>query len=389
MISYSKQVIDSKEIRAVSKVLKSEYLTQGPLVKKFEEKISNYCNSKHAIAVNSATSGLHIACMTLGVKKNDIVWTSAISFVASANAAVYCSADIDFLDISLEDYNIDIKSLEKKLIVAKRKNKLPKVIIVVHFAGNPCQMKEIYLLKKKYKFKIMEDNCESLGSSTKSKKLGTFGLASSHSLYYGHHISTIEGGLVSTNNRDLYNIFLAIRAHGWARDMEENYKKKLEKKYKIDEFDSLYTFYYSGFNIRSTDLNATIGINQLKKINKISNIRNRNFYYYKKNLQQFWSQNSQLDLLSSFGYATFIKNRTEVFKYLKSHKIQSRPLICGNMGQQPFYKKKFTNQKLLKNASFVNKYGIYLPNHASLEPKNLDYIIKHFKSFAKPIFFKS
>ena len=103
MISYSKQIIDSKEIRAVSKVLKSEYLTQGPLVKKFEEKISNYCNSKHAIAVNSATSGLHIACMTLGVKKNDIVWTSAISFVASANAAVYCSADIDFLDISLED----------------------------------------------------------------------------------------------------------------------------------------------------------------------------------------------------------------------------------------------------------------------------------------------
>ena len=145
MISYSKQVIDSKEIRAVSKVLKSEYLTQGPLVKKFEEKISNYCNSKYAIAVNSATSGLHIACMTLGVKKNDIVWTSAISFVASANAAVYCSADIDFLDISLEDYNIDIKSLEKKLIFAKRKNKLPKVIIVVHFAGNPCQMKEIYL----------------------------------------------------------------------------------------------------------------------------------------------------------------------------------------------------------------------------------------------------
>ena len=116
MISYSKQVIDSKEIRAVSKVLKSEYLTQGPLVKKFEEKISNYCNSKHAIAVNSATSGLHIACMTLGIKKNDIVWTSAISFVASANAAVYCSADIDFLDISLEDYNIDIKSLEKKII---------------------------------------------------------------------------------------------------------------------------------------------------------------------------------------------------------------------------------------------------------------------------------
>ena len=153
MINYSKQSIDSKEIRAVSKVLKSDYLTQGPLVKKFEKEISDYCNSKHAIAVNSATSGLHIACMSLGVKKNDIVWTSAISFVASANAAAYCNADIDFLDISLDDFNIDIQGLEKKLIIAKRKNKLPKVIIAVHFAGNPCQMKQIYSLKKNISLK--------------------------------------------------------------------------------------------------------------------------------------------------------------------------------------------------------------------------------------------
>ena len=126
MINYSKQAIDSKEINAIKKVLRSDYLTQGPLVKKFEKKISNYCNSKHAIAVNSATSGLHIACMSLGVKKNDIVWTSAISFVASANAAVYCNADIDFLDISLEDFNIDIQSLEKKLIAAKKKTNCQK-----------------------------------------------------------------------------------------------------------------------------------------------------------------------------------------------------------------------------------------------------------------------
>ena len=149
MINYSKQTIDYKEINAVSKVLRSNYLTQGPLVEKFENKISSYCKSKYAVAVNSATSGLHIACLSLGIRKKDVVWTSAISFVASANAAAYCGARIEFIDISLNDYNLDITSLKKKLIEAKKKDKVPKAIIVVHFAGNPCQMDEIYLLKKK------------------------------------------------------------------------------------------------------------------------------------------------------------------------------------------------------------------------------------------------
>ena len=127
MINYSKQTIDFKEISAVSKVLRSNYLTQGPLVEKFEKKISSYCKSKYAVAVNSATSGLHIACLSLGVKKNDIVWTSAISFVASANAAAYCGAQIEFLDISLNDYNLDIISLKKKLLEAKKKTRFQKL----------------------------------------------------------------------------------------------------------------------------------------------------------------------------------------------------------------------------------------------------------------------
>ena len=169
--------------------------------------------------------------------------------------------------------------------------------------------------------------------------------------------------------------------------MDKSYRKKLEKKFNINEFDSLYTFYYSGFNIRSTDLNATLGINQLKKINKISKIRHENYFHYKKRLDNFWYQQSNLKILSSFGYATFVKNRLEVFKYLRSKKIQSRPLICGNMGQQPFWKKKFVNQKKLNNAYFVNRYGIYLPNHASLSFKDIDYITKCFKQIAKPIFF--
>ena len=168
----------------------------------------------------------------------------------------------------------------------------------------------------------MEDNCESMGSSIKKKKLGTFGIASSHSLYYGHHISTIEGGLVSTNDKNLHNIFMAIRSHGWARDMDKIQRKILEKKNKIDEFKSLYTFYYSGFNISDpSDFNANLGINQLKKIKNITKIRFNNFMAYKKNLKNFWSQKSKLDIISSFGYATFVANRLEVYRFLKSKKL--------------------------------------------------------------------
>ena len=226
-----------------------------------------------------------------------------------------------------------------------------------------------------------------MGSYQKNKNLGTFGLACSHSFYFGHHISTIEGGMVSTNDKKFYNLSLAIRSHGWARDVQKTFRSKLEKKFNVDEFKSLYTFYYSGLNVRSTDFNANIGLEQLKKIKNISRIRHRNFYRYQKNLEKFWSQKSSLKLVSSFGYATFVENRLEVFKYLKSKKIQTRPLICGNIGQQPFWKKKLITKNKLPNAEFVDKYGIYLPNHANLTIKDIDFISKIFLTLAVPFFF--
>ncbi len=212
-------------------------------------------------------------------------------------------------------------------------------------------------------------------------------MASSHSFYYGHHISTIEGGMISTKDRKFYNLALAIRSHGWARDMEKKFRLNLEKKFKIDEFKSFFTFYYSGFNIRSTDFNACIGIEQIKKIHQIAKIRQKNFLRYKSNLKSFWFQKSDLSILSSFGYATFVKNRLEVYKYLKSKKIQSRPLICGNIGQQPFIKKNIKTFFNLDNAKFVDKYGIYLPNHTNLSLQDIDFISKKFSNVAQPISF--
>ena len=170
-----------------------------------------------------------------------------------------------------------INSLER--ICKKYK---PGLVLVVNVLGHSNNFQKLKSLKRKYNFQLLEDNCESLGSKTNKGRLGTIGLASSHSFYYGHHISTIEGGMISTNDKKFYNLSLSIRSHGWARDVQKKFRLNLEKKFKIDEFKSLFTFYYSGFNVRSTDLNASLGIEQLKKIRKISLIRQMNYNRYKK-----------------------------------------------------------------------------------------------------------
>jgi CDP-6-deoxy-D-xylo-4-hexulose-3-dehydrase len=366
---------------------KRKYLNQSKVTKSFENKFSKFLKKKYSTFVNSGSSANLLIAQTLlegNYLKNKVAILPAVSWSTTVSPYLQLGYKIMLCDCNKKSLGIDTGHLEK---MCKKYN--PGVLILVNVLGHSNDYERILFLKKKYKFQIIEDNCESLGSSNKSKKLGTLSLASSHSFYFGHHISTIEGGMVSTDDRKFYNISLAIRSHGWARDMEKIFRKQLEKKYKVDEFESLYTFYYSGLNVRSTDLNATLGIKQLKKISNISKIRHRNFYYYKKKLNEYWFQKSNLDLVSSFGYATFVKNRLEVYKYLKSKKIQSRPLICGNMGQQPFLKKKFFNQKKLSNAKFVHKYGLYLPNHANINQFDIDYISKHFKSVAKPIFFNN
>ena len=382
----AENTVGDKDYETLIDFLKNrKYLNQSKITKVFEQKFSDFLGSKLSIFVNSGSSANLLMAQTLlegNYLKNKVAILPAVSWSTTVSPYLQLGYKIMLCDCNKENLGIDTVHLEK---MCKKYN--PGVLILVNVLGHSNDYERILFLKKKYKFQIIEDNCESLGSSNKSKKLGTLGLASSHSFYFGHHISTIEGGMVSTDDRKFYNISLAIRSHGWARDMEKIFRKKLEKKYKVDEFESLYTFYYSGLNVRSTDLNATLGIKQLKKISSISKIRHRNFYYYKKKLNEYWFQKSNLDLVSSFGYATFVKNRLEVYKYLKSKKIQSRPLICGNMGQQPFWKKKLINPEKLSNAKFVHRYGLYLPNHANINKIDIDYISKCFSSVAKPIFF--
>ena len=291
--------------------------------------------------------------------KNKTVVLPSVSWSTSVSPFIQLGYKIIICDCDKRNLGINTDHLEK--ICKKFK---PGLLLVVNVLGHSNNFNQILKLKKKYKFEVIEDNCESLGSKLNNKSLGTIGLASSHSFYYGHHISTIEGGMVSTKNDKFYNIALAVRSHGWARDMGSEFKRKLERKYKVNEFTSLFTFYYSGFNIRSSDLNAKLGIAQLKKLDRIAFQRHRNFKYYQKKLSNFWKQESDLNIISSFGYATFVKNRLKVFKHLQKKKIESRPLICGNMGQQPFLekicffisKRRFNNQFLRKILGVLYKF---------------------------------
>ena len=364
---------------------KRKYLNQSVYTKNFENKFSKFLGTRNSVFVNSGSSANLLMAQVLlegRFLKNKTVVLPAVSWSTSVSPFIQLGYKVILCDCDKYNLGLCTYDLEK---ICKKFN--PGLVLIVNVLGHANNYKKIEYLKKKYKFELIEDNCESLGSGIGKKKLGTLGLASSHSFYYGHHISTIEGGMISTKDRKFYNLALAIRSHGWARDMEKKFRLNLEKKFKIDEFKSFFTFYYSGFNIRSTDFNACIGIEQIKKIHQIAKIRQKNFLRYKSNLKSFWFQKSDLSILSSFGYATFVKNRLEVYKYLKSKKIQSRPLICGNIGQQPFIKKNIKTFFNLDNAKFVDKYGIYLPNHTNLSLQDIDFISKKFSNIAQPISF--
>ena len=382
----AQETISKKEITLLSKwLLKGEKLTKDKITIEFEKKFSKYINRKYSIFVNSGSSAnlLMVSALIASNRlKNKKAIIAGVSWATTVSPFMQTNFDIKLCDCSTKDLGIDVNHFE--LLCQKNK---PSIAILVNVLGHSNDFKKIKKLCKKYDVILLEDSCEALGTLLEKKKLGTFGVASSFSFYYGHHISTIEGGMVTTDDFELYNLMLSIRSHGWSRDLDKNFQKKLIRKYNIDEFRNLYTFYFEGYNFRSTELNAFLGINQLKKINKISKVRNKNFNCYKKNLSEFWCQSSSSNFISSFAYGTLVKNRIEVFKYLKKFNIETRPLICGNIGRHPFWIKKYGIQKL-KNADIVHEYGLYLPNNFNLNNEDVNYICQRFKEIAIPKFFK-
>ena len=384
-IKLTDNTISLKNINSLINWLKKNpRLTKGNLTIKFEKLFSNWIKRKYSIFVNSGSSAnLLIAQGLLEAKilKNKTIIAPAVSWVTTVTPFIQMGYDVKLCDCNKSDLGLDINHLEK---LCKRYR--PSLLILVHVLGHANDMKSIMKICSKYKIKIIEDTCEALGSTYEGKNLGTLGIASTFSFYYGHHISTIEGGMLTLDDKKLYNILLSIRSHGWGRDLEKKERNRLEKKYNIDNVRSLYTFYYSGFNLRPTDLNAFLGIQQMKVLSRKIKVRFRNFKIYFKNLSSFWAQKSATKIVSNFGYAIMVRNRRELFNYLKKNKIETRPLICGNMGEQPFWLKKYKKPKL-PNAEKIHKYGLYLPNHENLTEEQVKYICEKVKLKALPFNF--
>jgi UDP-4-amino-4,6-dideoxy-N-acetyl-beta-L-altrosamine transaminase len=267
-IPYGRQDINDEDISAVIDVLKSDFLTQGPVVPKFENAITEYCQVKYGIAVNSATSALHIACLALDVGQGDLVWTSATTFVASSNCALYCGAEVDFIDINPRTFNIDIQIFEEKLQQALESDQLPKVVIVVHMCGQPCDMKEIHSLSKKYNFKIIEDASHAIGSRYEEFKTGCchYSDITIFSFHPVKIITTAEGGMAVTNNRELAQKMRLLRSHGITRDESEMVNEPTG--------DWYYEQIMLGYNYRMTELQAALGLSQLDRIDRFIIERN-------------------------------------------------------------------------------------------------------------------
>ena len=382
MIPYGRQNIIEEDINSVVNVMKSDFLTQGPITPKFEDELKTYCKANFAVAVVNATSALHISCLALGVKKGDFVWTSPISFVASANAALYCGAEVDFVDSDLDSYNMCVNSLEEKLINAKKKGKLPKVVMPVHLAGQSCEMKKIYELSQKYNFRIIEDASHSIGAEYLNEKVGNckYSDITVFSFHPVKIITTCEGGACMTNDKDLYEKLYRLRSHGIVRNQEDM------------ENISHGSWYYEqidlGFNYRLNDLQAALGISQLQRIDNFVKLRHEVSEFYYKNLNGI--ENIILPKQSKNTYSSFhlfvirvlasskdAYSRKNLFDKLRNNgifvNIHYIPIY-----KQPFYKK--LGYKNLENTETYYKQAISIPIYPYLKKRELNKILSVIKS---------
>lgn len=260
MIPYARQSINEEDIRAVVEVLRSDWLTQGPAVEQFEQAVADYCGARYAVAVSNATSALHIACLAAGLGEGDSLWTSPNTFVASANCGLYCGAEVDFVDIDPQTYNLSVQRLKEKLERAKAQNRLPKILIPVHFSGQACQMAEISDLAGRYGVTIIEDASHAIGGAYRGVRIG----ACNHSAMtvFSFHpvkiITTGEGGMVLTNRQDLYQKLKLLRSHGITSD--PGLMRHPQDGVWFYEQIAL------GFNYRMTDIQAVLGVSQLKRV---------------------------------------------------------------------------------------------------------------------------
>ncbi|MGF6779487.1 UDP-4-amino-4,6-dideoxy-N-acetyl-beta-L-altrosamine transaminase [Paraburkholderia sp. GAS334] len=259
-IPYGRQSIDDDDIAAVNVVLRSDWLTQGPAIEHFEARVAQYCGARYAVAVSNATAALHVACLALDLGPGDLLWTSPNTFVASANCALYCGADIDFVDIDPRTLNLSVEHLAHKLEEAQRAGRLPKVVVPVHFAGQSCYMAALHELSQRYGFALVEDASHAIGGQYRDKPVGscTYSDVTVFSFHPVKIVTTAEGGMVLTNREDLYQALLRFRSHGITRDPAQ-LQGEVDGPWSYQQLDL-------GFNYRMTDIQAALGASQMNRL---------------------------------------------------------------------------------------------------------------------------
>jgi len=377
MIPYGKQDINQADIDSVVDVLQSDFLTQGPQVPLFEKKVSDYCGSEYGVAVNSATSALHIACLALGLGKGDWLWTSPNSFVASANCGLYCGAQVDFVDINPLTYNLSPEELEKKLIQAKQDNKLPKIVIPVHFAGQSCDMRKIHSLGQEYGFKIVEDASHAIGGKYLDQPIGScqYSDITVFSFHPVKIITTAEGGLATTNDKEISERMQLFRSHGVTRDPELMIKKA--------EGDWYYQQVELGFNYRMTELQAALGVSQMERLDEFVTLRHKRQKRYDellKNLPvvtpyQDMDSYSALHLYPIQIQTDRVKNtRKEIFEALRKNNIGVNVHYIP-VHTQPYYENIGFKKGDFPNAESYYESAISIPLFHAMTFEQQDQVI--------------
>ena len=374
MITLVKDTIGNEDIDRLVEWLKTyPRLTKGPITLDFEKKYSEWLCRKYSFFVNSGSSAnlLMLSALQQGnYLKNNKVVVPSVAWATDLSPVIQLGLKPILCDSNMEDLSVDLEHLEKIF-----QEESPSVLMFVSVLGLVPNMDKLVSLCDEYNVILLEDTCESMGCEYKGQKLGTFGKMASFSTFFGHHISTIEGGLISTDDFELYELLLSIRSHGWDRDLSSETQSQLQQDWDVSKFDAMYTFYYSGFNMRSTDLQAYIGLAQIDKIDDWGKKREHNYnLYYNLIKNDYWKPKSYHNsLTSNFAYPIISPHRDKIVKELQKNEVEVRPMICGSMGTQPFYVRKFGELKLPK-VSIIDEYGFYVPNHPSLVEKEIEFI---------------
>lgn len=385
MIPYGRQEVTQEDVDAILDVLHSDFLTQGPKAPLFEDVVSKYCNASYAVSTNSATSALHLACLALNLSHGDWLWTTPITFVASANCGLYCGAQVDFVDIEPKTYNMSIESLRHKLIEAEINGKLPKIVIPVHFGGQSCDMQTIHALSKQYGFRVIEDASHAIGGKYKNANIGDckYSDITVFSFHPVKIITTCEGGMAMTNNHKLSNKMRRLRSHGITRDTNEMTHSS-DGPWYYEQIDL-------GFNYRMNDLQAALGISQMNRIDGYINKRQSIAAHYNEELSELPLSTPHEDADNFSAYHLYVvrlkskllkKNHAQIFKSLRDEGIGVN-LHYIPIHTQPYYKNLGFSEGNFPNAEQYYQEAISLPIYPTLDKDQQNSVIDYLKKILK------